>query len=327
MDLNDMILISVDDHLVEPPSMSDYFADHFPAKYRDRVPRVITRDDGTDAWLIEGTQVDSFGLNAVAGRVREEWGMEPGNFTEVRKGTWDVHERVRDMDANGVLGSMCFSSWPGLGGQYFLQSGDRELAGEMIRAYNDWHIEEWPALRRADSSPSPCPASCSARTGWQRRSAGWPRRGATPSRSTPTPTGSTTCPTTTARSGTPLGRPAWTADSVMVLPLRQASPLCTCRAPPSTSFIHTMPFNTGVFASELHLVEGSPGPFPYGQDSLWPRAASGWMPYWLERADYTYERHHPLDGPGLRRRDAEPPLEGAGCSACFIDDYTGLRNR
>jgi len=31
MDLNDMILISVDDHLVEPPSMSDYFMDHFTA--------------------------------------------------------------------------------------------------------------------------------------------------------------------------------------------------------------------------------------------------------------------------------------------------------
>ena len=72
MQLEDMILVSVDDHLVEPPSMSDYFADHFPAKYQDRVPRLIHREDGTDAWLIEGNEVSSFGLNAVAGRVREE---------------------------------------------------------------------------------------------------------------------------------------------------------------------------------------------------------------------------------------------------------------
>ena len=143
MQLEDMIMVSVDDHLVEPPSMSDYFLDHFPAKYRDRVPKVIHRPNGTDAWLIEGNEVSSFGLNAVAGRVPEEWGNDPGNFDEVRKGTWDVHERIRDMNVNGVLGSMCFSSWPGLGGQYFLQSGDRDLAACMIRAYNDWHVEEW----------------------------------------------------------------------------------------------------------------------------------------------------------------------------------------
>src|SRR5258706_8102547 len=70
MQLEDMILVSVDDHLVEPPSMSGYFEEHFPAKYRDRVPRVIRRADGTDAWLVEGNEVSSFGLNAVAGRVR-----------------------------------------------------------------------------------------------------------------------------------------------------------------------------------------------------------------------------------------------------------------
>ena len=85
MQLEDMILVSVDDHLVEPPSMSDYFLDHFPAKYRDRVPRVVTKDDGTDVWLVEGHEVASFGLNAVAGRVNEEWGMDPGNFGEVAR--------------------------------------------------------------------------------------------------------------------------------------------------------------------------------------------------------------------------------------------------
>ena len=74
MQLEDMIMVSVDDHLVEPPSMSDYFLDHFPAKYRDRVPRVIHRANGTDAWQIEGNEVSSFGLNAVAGRIPEEWG-------------------------------------------------------------------------------------------------------------------------------------------------------------------------------------------------------------------------------------------------------------
>ena len=54
MDAGEMILISVDDHVVEPPSMHDFFKEHLPAKYKDRAPKVIRRADGTDAWLIEG---------------------------------------------------------------------------------------------------------------------------------------------------------------------------------------------------------------------------------------------------------------------------------
>ena len=65
MQVEDMVLISVDDHVVEPPSMSDFFRDHVPAKFRDRVPKVIRRADGTDAWLIEGKEISTFGLNAV----------------------------------------------------------------------------------------------------------------------------------------------------------------------------------------------------------------------------------------------------------------------
>src|ERR1700753_4261319 len=53
MKIEDLVLISTDDHVVEPPSVSEYFRDHVPAKFRDRVPRVIRRPDGSDAWLIE----------------------------------------------------------------------------------------------------------------------------------------------------------------------------------------------------------------------------------------------------------------------------------
>ena len=67
MDTGDMILVSVDNHVVEGPSMEGFFQDHLPAKYKDRAPRVIHRDNGTDAWLIDGVEVASFGLNAVMG--------------------------------------------------------------------------------------------------------------------------------------------------------------------------------------------------------------------------------------------------------------------
>jgi hypothetical protein len=38
-----------------------YFRDHVPAEIRDRVPRVIRRKDGTDAWLIEGKEIATLG--------------------------------------------------------------------------------------------------------------------------------------------------------------------------------------------------------------------------------------------------------------------------
>ena len=47
------------------------------------------------------------------------------------------------MDANGVLGSMCFPSFPNLCGQLFARSKDKDAALAILRAYNDWHIDEW----------------------------------------------------------------------------------------------------------------------------------------------------------------------------------------
>jgi predicted TIM-barrel fold metal-dependent hydrolase len=143
MRLDDLILVSVDDHVVEPPSMTDFIRDHVPARFKDRAPRVVRRDDGTDAWLIEGQEIRTFGLNAVVGRPKEDWGHDPDTFEEVRLGAYDVHERVRDMDANGVLASLNFSSWPGLGGQFFVTNSDKEFSAAILRAYNDWHIDEW----------------------------------------------------------------------------------------------------------------------------------------------------------------------------------------
>src|ERR1044071_199446 len=102
--LDEMFLVSVDDHVVEPPDM---FERHLPKKWHDVAPRAISRDDGTDVGLYEGKEIPNIWLTAVAGRPPEEYGMEPTAFAELRPGCYDVHQRVRDMDANGVAGSMC----------------------------------------------------------------------------------------------------------------------------------------------------------------------------------------------------------------------------
>ncbi len=60
----------------------------------------------------------------------------------MRPGCFDIHERVRDMNVNGVLASMNFPSYPQFCGQYFARASDKDLALAVLRAYNDWHVDE-----------------------------------------------------------------------------------------------------------------------------------------------------------------------------------------
>ena len=45
MKMEDMILVSVDDHVCEPPDM---WKGRLPAKYQDRAPRMVHKQDGSD---------------------------------------------------------------------------------------------------------------------------------------------------------------------------------------------------------------------------------------------------------------------------------------
>jgi predicted TIM-barrel fold metal-dependent hydrolase len=84
------------------------------------------------------------GLNAVAGRPKHEWSMEPARFDEMRRGCYDIEARVADMDLDGVYASLCFPSLiAGFAGTIFANSKDPELGLAALRAWNDWHIEEW----------------------------------------------------------------------------------------------------------------------------------------------------------------------------------------
>jgi len=119
MEMNDMILVSTDDHIIEPPDMFD---GRLPAKYADRAPRVVGDSKLGFNWEFDGTPAKQLALAATAGRGRggasQDLHDEPTSFAEIRPGTYNVHERVKDMDANGVLGSFrafrgrCSLRWP-----------------------------------------------------------------------------------------------------------------------------------------------------------------------------------------------------------------------
>jgi predicted TIM-barrel fold metal-dependent hydrolase len=141
MRVDDMIMVSIDDHVVEPP---DLFEKHIPAKYRDEAPRVVKEGDA-DVWLFRDLKVGSPGLNAVVSWPRDEWGLDPVGFAEMRPGVYDIHQRVRDMDANGVLASMCFATFPGFNGTHLARIGAEtpDLTAAVVSAFNDWHIDDW----------------------------------------------------------------------------------------------------------------------------------------------------------------------------------------
>ncbi|HEY7915768.1 MAG TPA: amidohydrolase family protein [Acidimicrobiales bacterium] len=134
-------IISVDDHLIEPP---DLFEGRMPAILADRAPRLVDTAEGGQVWVYEDRTYPNIGLNAVVGRPRETWSMDPARFDEMRPGCYDIEARVADMDINGVWASLCFPSLvAGFCGAVFSGSADPDLGLSCVRAWNDWHAEVW----------------------------------------------------------------------------------------------------------------------------------------------------------------------------------------
>lgn len=132
-------LISVDDHVLEPPHV---WQERVPAAYRDAAPRIVTDDEG-EAWLYEGKRIPTVGLSAAAGRSKEEFTTKPVTYADMRAGCYDPAARLEDMDRAGILASLCFPSFPRFCGQVFHEAEDKELALLCVRAYNDFMLEEW----------------------------------------------------------------------------------------------------------------------------------------------------------------------------------------
>jgi len=140
MRAEDLILISVDDHICEPPNV---FEGRLPAKYQEHAPKVVENDEGREQWWYMGRPGRNLGLNAAAGKPREYFNTDAHRYDEMRRGCWDVNERVRDMSAGGVLAGLNFPNFTGFAGQVLNQGPDPEMNIAMIQAYNDWHIDEW----------------------------------------------------------------------------------------------------------------------------------------------------------------------------------------
>ena len=128
-------LISVDDHLLEPPHT---FEGRLPSKLQEQAPRVVETEEGHQVWEFEGKPYFQVGFMCVAGRPREDHRIEPARFDEVRPGCYQIDARIKDMDIGGIWASVNFPSGvTGFGGTLFSEAKDRELGLACMRAWND----------------------------------------------------------------------------------------------------------------------------------------------------------------------------------------------
>ena len=320
MRTEDMILVSVDDHVIEPRGMFDGL---LPAKYQDKAPKLIRRDDGTDYWFYDGNEIPNVGLNAVVGRPPEEYGIEPMSLDDMRVGCYDVHERVRDMSVNGVLGSMCFPSFPQFCGQLFARTADKEQALAMVRAYNDWHIDAWCGAYPGRFIPCPIPAI------WDPEiMAAEIRRCAAKGAHT------VTFSENPSKLGWPSVHsdhwdPVWRACSdegvVLLMHIGSSSQtVVTSVDAPIDCLITLTPINIVQAAADLVW---SPvlRKFPDIKFAL-SEGGIGWIPYLLERLDYNYQHHKAWTGQDFGDK-LPSQVFNEHVITCFIDDAFGLASR
>ncbi|WP_375482564.1 amidohydrolase family protein [uncultured Jatrophihabitans sp.] len=325
---NDMKIISTDDHVVEHPNV---WLDRLPAALKERGPQIIEDELGHHVWRYDGEIYPQIGLNAVAGKDPKEYGMEPVRYDDMIPGCYDAGERVKDMDIDGVEAALCFPSFPGFSGGVFQRAKDKDLALECVRAWNDFQVDEWCAaapsrLIPLGLLPTWDPVACAREV--ERLATLGTKAISFPDGPVPLGLPSFHHPTH--------WEPLWDAVEAADIPL-------------------ALHFGSGSFVPGFSFLDKSKpdphAPFAvaiavFATNSMWSTAdlllsgvlqrhpklrfvlsegGIGWIPYLLERIDYTWERHRWYQDIDKVARPSE--LFKKHFWGCFIDDFHGVDNR
>ena len=337
------LIISVDDHVVEPPNV---WSDRLPSKYADVGPRIVrapvkelsfvggkfTAEPGNagdpgelvDWWFYEDLRRPLTRLDTAVGYDRDEVTLKGITYEDMRPGSFSVPERLADMDINGIEASLCFPTFPRFCGQTFMEASDKELALLCVQAYNDWMVDEW------------CGSS-----------------------------GGRLLPLTIV----PLWDPQLAADEVRRNAERGVHAVCFSEIPPNLGLPsihdankHWYPFldacNETRTTINMHIGSGSrmPSTSPDAPAAVgstltfanccfsmvdwlmsgvftdfpdlfvaYSEGQIGWIPYILERADTVWEENRGWGG--IADKVTEPPSElfRRHMFGCFFDDPHGLR--
>jgi predicted TIM-barrel fold metal-dependent hydrolase len=249
--------------------------------------------------------------------------MEPTAIEQMRAGAFNVHKRIEDMNVNGLLASINFGSFVGFDGGFFAQSKDKKLAHTMLQAYNDWHVDEWCGAYPGRFIPM------GILPVWDvnlvvdeiKRLV---KKGVHAVAFSDNP----------ALKGWPsihndYWEPLWKvcAENHVVLNCHIGTGASAAHASmesPIDAWICSMPMAISNSASDWLQLEALKR-YPDLKIAL-SEGGIGWIPYFLERADFTYEHHHEWTHTNFGSKKPSDVFREHFIT-CFIDDKFGIKNR
>jgi hypothetical protein len=227
------------------------------------------------------------------------------------------------MNAGGQLAGLNFPNFTGFSGQVLNQGPDRDVNEVMIKAYNDWHVDEWCGTYPGRFIPLALPPLWDAELMAQEV-----RRMATKG-----------CHAVTfSENPEKLGLPSFHSDywnpfweacsdegTVVCLHIGSSSQVVvTSIEAPIDTLITLQPMNIVLAAADL-LWSPVLRRYPNLIVAL-SEGGIGWIPYFLERCDYTYKHHR-----AWTKQDFGDKLPSEVFAehivTCFIDDEFGVANR
>ncbi len=333
-------IISVDDHVVEPPHV---WQDWLPGAYRDRGPRVERRGIGSmrhvgggqysQTFVADGPQADCWVFEdlvyihkrhvAAVGFDRDDMSMSPITYDEMRPGCYEPKARVEDMETNWVEASLCFPTFPRFCGQTFTEAKDHDQGLACVKAYDDWMVEEWCGDSGGALIPLPIIPLWDAELAAAevRRNAD---RGAHAVCFSEIPP-HLGLPSIHTNHWDPFFAACEATDTVVCMHIGSSSrmPATSGDAPPAVAA--TLSFNNAMASLADWLFSGKLVQFPrlrlaYSEGQI------GWLPYVLERADTVWQEHRAWGG--VRDAVPEPPSTYyyRQVFGCFFRDHHGVES-
>ncbi|GGL13798.1 amidohydrolase family protein [Nocardia jinanensis] len=321
-----MKLISVDDHLIEHPRV---WQDRLPAALKETGPRIVEQSLGegrppAQVWVYENRIYPYIGLNAVAGKKPEEYGLDPVRYDDMIPGCYDPKARLADMDIDGVEAMMCFPSFPRFCGTVFLEAEDKDLALLCVQAYNDFVLDEWCAAGPGRLIPIVLLPLWDVTEAVKEihRTAGKGAKGISfpdlpHALGLPSVHSDYWDPVFSAaeETGMPLCQHFGSGGATSIPQIAPDAPFAVMTNLMGTNSMHAT--TDWVFSGALHK-------HPNLKIGL-SEGGIGWIPYIIERADYVWRKHRFYQN---INQDVKPSeIFAKHFHGCFIEDDFGLSNR
>src|ERR1051326_2657325 len=127
-------VVDADGHILEPLNLWDEYID---PGFRERRPRFVIDENGKERLSVEGKLLGNprgIGSLGAVGVRQGAVKLDSLKYAEGKKGGFDPHARIIDMDADGIDAAFLYPSL----GLFAGAVENPELAAAMCRAYNRW---------------------------------------------------------------------------------------------------------------------------------------------------------------------------------------------